>query len=412
MTKRSVLISGLGIAGPALAHWLLRAGFAPTLVERAPALRTGGYMIDFWGVGYDVAETMGLLPAILDRGYHVRQVRMVDARGRRAGGFAMQALDRATSSRYISLPRGDLGAILYRAIERRVPVMFGDSITALDDQTNEVVVQFEHSPPQPFDLVIGADGLHSTVRSLVFGPETEFAVPLGYTVAAFEVSRYRPRDDDAYVVYAEPGRQIMRFAMRDDRTGFLVVLSGDPGELPTADAQRAYIEQRCAGMAWEAQPILAAMRTCDEVYVDRVVQIRMPRWSRGRIALVGDAAFSPSLLAGQGSALAIVASYVLAGELATAPNIDHAFLRYEHALRSFIHDKQVAAARFASSFAPRSSLAIWLRNLVTRAFAIPHVAELALGSTMTDELDLPDYETFGPLPALHRRPVEHAPIAH
>jgi 2-polyprenyl-6-methoxyphenol hydroxylase-like FAD-dependent oxidoreductase len=392
MIGASVLISGMGIAGPSLAYWLARRGFTPTLIERAAHVRRGGYIIDFWGSGYDVAERMGLLPEVLAAGYRMREVRIVDARGRRRGGFDAEVFRKATLGRFTSLPRGELGAILARAIESRVEMIFDESITGIEQLGDGVHVELEHAPPRRFDLVIGADGLHSVVRHLAFGPEERFERFLGYAVAAFEVEGYRPRDEDVYVTYSEPGREVMRFAMTGDRTMFLIVVTEDD---PRRVVDRGYFLERCAGMGWECPAILDAMAD-REIYFDRVSQIRMDRWSTGRVALVGDAAYAPSLLAGQGSALAMVGAYVLAGELARAARPEDAFARYEQLLHRFITDKQDAAIRFAGSFAPRTRRGIWLRNHITRLLRVPFLARLAIGSALVDTIALPQYDAVAP----------------
>lgn len=394
MRSASILISGIGIAGPALAYWLQRFGFAPTLVERAPQLRSEGYIIDFWGAGYDLTERMGLLPAILAAGYSVEEVRFVDARGRRAGGFDADVLREATFGRYTSLARGDLSAILYAALDGRAETIFGDSITALEQTADSVQVRFEHSAPRRFDLVIGADGLHGAVRALAFGPEARFERFLGYVVAAFEVEGYAPRDPDVYLGHADPGRQVTRFTLRGDRTMFLLVATEDAGRVfdpHDTQAHRQYLRDRFAGMGWECPQILDAMQRCDSLYFDRVSQIRMDHWSSGRIALLGDAAYAPSLLAGQGSALAIIGAYVLAGELARANRPEQAFAAYERLLHPFMRDKQVAAEGFAGAFTPRTRLGLFVRNQVTRAFALPFAATLFMRSSLVDRIDLPDY---------------------
>ena len=166
----NVLISGAGIAGPTLAFWLRKYGFAPTLVENAPALRTSGYVIDFWGLGYDIAEKMGLLPDIACIGYHMQELRIVDDGGRRLSGFGVQVFRELTGGRYITLGRSDLSKLIYDRISGSCEIIFGDSITGLRQADGEVHVEFEHGGERRFDLVIGADGLHSRVRELVFGP--------------------------------------------------------------------------------------------------------------------------------------------------------------------------------------------------------------------------------------------------
>jgi 2-polyprenyl-6-methoxyphenol hydroxylase-like FAD-dependent oxidoreductase len=230
------------------------------------------------------------------------------------------------------------------------------------------------------------------VRRLTFGPQVQFEQFLGYTVAAFSVSGYAPRDENIYMSHAVPGRTISRFSMREDRTMFLLVVTDPHGvAISDAEAQRAYLRDHFSNVGWECPQILAALSRSDDLYFDRVSQVRMQRWSRGRVALVGDAAFAPSLLAGQGSALAIIAAHVLAGELARANSVPAAFQRYEWVLQDFLKKKQDAALRFAQSFVPASQLAIGIRNLVTRALNVPFVARLALGASLLDRLQLPDY---------------------
>ncbi len=395
MTVKSVLISGAGIAGPTLAYWLAAYGFEPTLIERAPRLRTGGYVIDFWGLGYDIAERMGLLPELERKGFRVEELRFVNEGGRRVGGFDVDVFRKLTGGRYVSLPRSALAELIYRALDNRCEVIFGDSIAGIEQRNDGVDVSFEHSPARTFDLVVGADGLHSAVRGLVFGSQSGFEKYLGYVVAAFESTGYRPRDEGIYVSYSAPGTQISRFAMRDDRTMFLFVFGADqpPSAGPhDVQAQKAILHREYDQAGWESAQILAALDQCDDVYFDRVSQIRMDDWSRGRVVLVGDAAFCPSLLAGQGSALAMTASYVLAGELATADgNYEQAFRQYQNLLRPFIAGKQKAAEKFASSFAPKTRLGLFLRNQITKAFSWPLVANIVIGNSLLDRLTLPEY---------------------
>jgi 2-polyprenyl-6-methoxyphenol hydroxylase-like FAD-dependent oxidoreductase len=247
MPTKTFLISGIGIAGATLAFWLNAAGFVPTLVECAPALRGGGYVIDFWGLGYDIAERMGLLADIKRVGYHMRELRMVDAQGRRVAGFGTAVFEELTSGRYVTLGRSDLSRLLFDKIANNCETVFGDEIVGLQGHNDGVEVQLQRGGSRRVDLVIGADGLHSSVRRLAFGPQPGFEKKLGYLVAAFEVSGYRPRDEEVYVVYGEPGRQLGRFATHDDRTLFLFVFVGDadtPVEGPGFDAQKAILCER------------------------------------------------------------------------------------------------------------------------------------------------------------------------
>jgi 2-polyprenyl-6-methoxyphenol hydroxylase-like FAD-dependent oxidoreductase len=390
-----IAISGAGVAGPTLAHWLLRAGHEPTLVEHAPQLRSGGYIIDFWGVGFTVAERMGLLPGICDAGYKVREVRLVDGQGRKAGGFSTELFRASLNDRFTSVPRSQLAAEIYRSIEGRCEALFGDTVTALSEQDDRVELTFAKSRPRSFDLVIGADGQHSAIRRLAFGPEARFERDIGYRVAAFEADSYAPRNELVYVSHAKPGRQLARFAERDGRTMFLFVFTAEqldgpePRDLGT---RKATLRRVFGDFGWEAPKVLAALDAASEVYFDRVSQIVMPAWSKGRVALLGDAAACVSLLAGEGCGLAMTEAYVLAGELARAGSDHaHAFRQYEERLRSLIEAKQASARKFAGAFAPRTAFGLWVRNQATKLMAWRPLAELFLGRDLRDDFDLPDY---------------------
>ncbi|MGC2044523.1 MAG: FAD-binding domain [Pseudolabrys sp.] len=403
MTNKSVLISGIGVAGPTLAYWLAKIGFRPTLVERAAELRTGGYVIDFWGLGYDIAERMGVANDINRIGYHMREMRIVDDRGQRVTGFGTKVFRELTSGRYVTLGRSDLSRLLFEKAKDTTEVIFDDEIVGLQEQAECVRVQFKRSGERRFDLMIGADGLHSDVRSLAFGPQYQFEKQLGYVVAAFEVRGYRPRDEDVYLMYGQPGRMVGRFTLHNDRTLFLFVFAANSGSLPaTPDLQKTMLREKYGDGKWECPRILDELDRTHELYFDRVSLIRMERWSRGRVALVGDAAFCVSLVAGQGSALAMISAYVLAGELADADGRhEQAFDKYEAFLRAYINTKQRGAERFAAVFAPKTRWGLWFRDQVIKTFAIPGLARLAVGRDIIDTLQLPDYR-WRPLYQQHK----------
>lgn len=394
MVGRSVLIVGCGIAGPALAYWLLEHGFEPTLAERAPALRTGGYAIDFWGLGFDLVERMGLLPQVLNAGYAVNELRLVNARSRRVGGFDVDVLRTATQGRFTTLPRSALSAILVGAIAERASIRWGTTPVAFEQRADGVLVRFSDGKTELFTLVIGADGVHSRVREEVFGTASKFEHYLGFRVAAYQVAGYSKRDEQVYVSHAVPGRQVARLSLRDDQTLFMLMAAEEAPGPRSWDKQStvAYLRARFGDLGWEIPEILGALERAAEIYIDRVSQIRLPRWWRGHLALLGDAAYAPSLLAGQGSALAIIGAYVLAGELSRAVTPEAAFERYQDKLAPFIGAKQIAAQGFAGTFVPQTSLGIWLRNAVTRAMAIPAVAKLAMGRSLRDDFVLPSYD--------------------
>jgi 2-polyprenyl-6-methoxyphenol hydroxylase-like FAD-dependent oxidoreductase len=387
-----VLIVGAGIAGPTLAYWLLRARHQPTLVDRAPELRRGGYLIDFWGAGFDVAERMGIISELNRMGYRLREARTVTKGGRRIASFPSSVFVDAAGERYLSIMRSDLAAVIYGAVQDRVDLILDDTVAAIKEDGDRVRVTFESGPTRDFDLVVGADGLHSRVRRLVFGPEQEFERYLGIVVAAFDVKGYRPRDEGIAMMHAEIGFQVMRLALRDDVTMFLLA-TRHAGSVPTEMAgQQALLRERLRGAGWEMPAILDLMPHARTFYFDRVSQIRMPSWTRGRVALVGDAAACPSLLAGQGSALAMVESYVLAAELAeTNGDYAAAFARYEQRLGGVLRSKQDAAKGLGLAFAPRSALQLLIRNTMMRLIALPHVADLAVGKSLRDAVELPSF---------------------
>jgi 2-polyprenyl-6-methoxyphenol hydroxylase-like FAD-dependent oxidoreductase len=351
-------------------------------------------VVDFWGVGYDVAEKMGLLPRIHELGYRVREVRFVDQRGRRTGGFSAEVLGRMTNGRFTSLRRSDLSTAIYGALDEGVETLFGDSIVALDEGHEVVHVRFERAASREAELVIGADGLHSRVRRIMFGPQSSFETSLGYHVAAFEVDGYRPRDELVYICHAVPGKQISRFAMRGDKTLFLFVFRDEYvtglGSWEERD-RKQILTQVFADVGWECPQILAAMSDVGDIYFDRVSQVRMNRWTKGRTALVGDAAACVSLLAGEGTGLAMAEAYVLAAALHACDG-DHrpAFTRYQDSMMPFLKSKQESAAKFASSFVPKTMVGIMFRDAVTRLLRIPRIADYVIGRDLRDNLQLPD----------------------
>lgn len=389
-TSLRILIVGAGIAGPTLAYWLLRAGHEPTLIEHAPAFRRGGYLIDFWGAGFDVAERMGIVPELAQRGYRAREIRQVRSDGTRMASLQPDAFVGGSGGRYVSLARGDLASVIFAALDGKVETIFGDTVRTIEDDGARVRVGFEHGAQRDFDLVVGADGLHSKLRRLVFGPDEQFEKYLGFKIAAFDAPGYRPREELVAQLYTGVGFQLTSFPIRDDVTMFALTFLDDGEGIPTSrEDQEALLRARFANVGWQAPAVLERLSDAQTLYLDRVSQIRMPAWTRGRVALVGDAAACPSLLAGQGSALAMIEAYVLATELSRAQSHVAAFQRYEALLAPFLRSKQKAAERLALAFAPRSQFQLFVRNSIMKLMGLPFVADLAAGKSFRDAIALP-----------------------
>ncbi|MGH9821382.1 MAG: FAD-binding domain [Pyrinomonadaceae bacterium] len=391
-----IVINGAGVAGPALAYWLVEGGHEVLLVEEAPRFRSGGYIIDFWGLGYDICEKMGLIPQIRKLGYQVEEVRLVDENGRKNGGFGVDVFGRMTKGRFTSVRRSDLSRTIYDSVADKIETIFGDSIASIEEHNSGVRVGFDRVAPRDFDLVVGADGLHSRVRELAFGAEAAFEKDLGYYVAAFEADGYEPRDELVYMSHGTPGKQISRFSMRDNKTLFLFVFEGKfvTGMPLTNDGERrSALRKAFADVKWESPQILREMDRVSEIYFDRVSQIHLENWSMGRTVLIGDAAACVSLLAGEGTGLAITEAYVLAGELnKCGGDYLKAFDRYHELLKPFLTKKQNSAAKFASSFAPSTSMGLAFRNLVTKLMRISWIADYFIGRDLRDDIELPNYD--------------------
>jgi 2-polyprenyl-6-methoxyphenol hydroxylase-like FAD-dependent oxidoreductase len=395
--RKSILISGAGIAGPALAHWLRHRGFEPVLIERAPQFREGGYMIDFWGVGYDVAERMNLIPELRDAGYLIERLKFVNERGCTRSGFDAKMLRRALGNRFFSLPRGDLARAIFDTVASNIETIFGDRITAIHEDPDGLDVQFEHGRARRFDLVAGCDGLHSAVRQIIWHQEREFEKFLGCYCASFITTNYPDREEQTYTSYAEPGRQISRYALRGDRTAFLLIFAREQplAQSPDLASAIAILRDTFKHDRWiEAPEILKRLEICDDLYFDSVSQIRMPSWSRGRVTLIGDAAYCPSLLAGEGAGFALAGAYLLAGELQRASG-DHvlAYHAYEQRFRTFIERKQQSAVQFATSFTPKTGLGLFVRDLVLRLTAFSPVSDWLMRRFVTDRFELPGYSS-------------------
>ena len=357
-----VVISGAGIAGLALAHRLGTLGHEVVVLEQAAGPRTSGYMIDFFGPGYDAAERMGVLPRLLDLGYRVEEAAYVDARGRRVAGLRFDRMARAVNGRLVSVMRPDVERAFREDLPAGVTLRFGARVVGVEDGPAGVAARLADGSAVSGDLLVGADGVHSAVRRLVFGDG--HVRHLGFHTAAFTF------DDPSvhalvagrFCVTDTVGRQVGFYGLRDGRVAAFTVHRTSSPDLP-ADP-RAEVVRAYGSLGWVVPRALA--RCPEEVYYDQVAQVELPKWTSGRVVLVGDACGAVSLLAGQGASLGIGGAYVLSGHVDDPA-------AYERAWRPVVEEKQQVARSGARWFLPASPWRLRARRVAMRLSNLPGV---------------------------------------
>lgn len=363
MSPSTVLISGAGVAGPTLAFWLARHGFRPTVVERAAAQRSSGNPVDVRGEAIRVAEQMGVLPRLRDVATRAPNLAVVTAAGHRIGP---STLGRPRGAE-LEVLRSDLATILQDAAGAESEFLFNDSITTLRQDSAGVDVTFDHAAPRRFDLVIGADGLHSAVRALAFAPEADCVRHLGIYVATMLFGH--PADDpDTVLLHNMPGRLVAVHPARGNAGAAFIFRSPAVAGLDhrdTARCKQVVVDAYQHG-TWKIPELLERLRETTDLYFDAVSQVHLPSWSRGRVALVGDAAASVSLF-GDGSTMAMIAARTLADALAGNPN-DHgrAFRAYETRHRKLARAQRRSFSTGAAILVPATRTGVAVRNLAVR----------------------------------------------
>ena len=357
MKNKRVLISGASIAGPALAYWLTRYGFDVTVVEKASELRGGGQAVDFKGhIHRTVLKKMGILDAVRAASVTNNDGILVNAAGRKVG-----TIPGSFAGGEINIPRGDLSRILYELTSKSSNYIFKDSITGFAETSNGVEVAFERSNSKTFDIVVGADGIHSNVRKLAFGSTTNFVHHLGYYYALVGIDA---GDED--VMYNEPGRMVALGGSK--APAFFVFASGQlPKNRDNIEIQKKQLVHAFRNGSWRLPELIAKIPDAQEFYMDSISRVTMDHYSKDRIVLVGDSAYG-NALGGFGTGLAIVGAYVLAGELFKAHgDYQAAFANYEKKFRNYASVSQkINAGRL---LAPNSRFGIRLRNLMFSALS-------------------------------------------
>lgn len=377
-----VLISGGGIAGLALAFWLHRHGHEPLVVERSENLRDEGYMIDFFGPGYDASEKLGILSDIEGIHYQIPRLSFIDAAGKERLSVSYAALRKNLfNDRHFNFMRGDLEWLLYSRIEGRVPMRFGTEVESFAQDGARVRARLTDGTADSFDLLVGADGAHSHVRELAFGEERLFSRSLGYYAAAFIIDDPEMLKSlgDAFYTLTVPGRQVAVYPIRGGRLAtFFVHKTSRRLEDFSAESVRGEMSAAYGGMGWIVPELLERCPYGSSLYFDEVAQIEMPSWGVGRVVLVGDACQCVSLLAGQGASLAVAGSYVLAEELAAVrkEDVGAALAQYERRLRPAVLKRQRAGRRLARWFVAENRARLLVRDAAMRMMTSPLASQV------------------------------------
>src|SRR4051794_10204873 len=343
MSSIRVLVAGASIAGPALAHWLARRGAEVTVVERAPELRPGGQAVDARGVTKEVIRRMGLEEAVRAARTETAGAYTVDVDGKVLETYSAADDSGDGYIAEIEVLRGDLSQVLYDDTRDGVEYIFGDRIADLTQDADGVDVTFASGRRRRFDLVIGADGLHSALRAMVFGPREQFVRHLGLVLAFYSV----PNEfglDRWLIDYKEAGRSAGLRPIHDATRAIAMFSFPSPDfdiDYRDVEAQKRLVREQMADFGWLTSGILAHLDDTPDFYLDQVAQVVMDHWHIGRVGLLGDAAFSASPMSGAGTGLALVGAYLLAGELAAADwDPEAGFAGYEERMRSYVDANQ------------------------------------------------------------------------
>jgi 2-polyprenyl-6-methoxyphenol hydroxylase-like FAD-dependent oxidoreductase len=361
-----VLISGGGIAGLTLAYFLRRYGMTPVVIERASGFRREGYAIDFFGVGYEVAERMNLVDRLADQRIPFDKLVYVNVQGEPLAKLDMALVQKLANGKYLGLMHWTLEEALHEALKDTVEIRFGHELVRVVQGSDAVDVTFNDGATESFDLLIGADGVHSNTRALVFGPEDRFKHYLGYIIAGYRLTDHYSIGH-AWKMYLEPGRMVAALCtpQADEILAFFLYRSASPEHLPR-EQRLPRLREVFAGMGWLTGLLLSDTNPSANIFMDAVLQIQMPAWHLGRIALLGDACACPTLLSGHGASLAMAGAYLLARALHETATYQEAFQRYEQLLRPYVQAQQKHARSSAAFYLPGTPLGLFVQQTLVK----------------------------------------------
>ncbi|WP_017575773.1 FAD-dependent monooxygenase [Nocardiopsis kunsanensis] len=369
----TAVVVGAGISGLATAQRLAHHGWQVHVLEHAPGPRPQGYMIDFFGPGHEAAQAMGILPRIRELGHAFARADLVDTHGRARASLRFDRFAHALGGSVVSLLRPDLERALRESLPDHADLRYGCGPRAITEEPDGVRLHLPDGHTLHADLLVGADGIHSTVRRLLFGPQERYLHPLGFHTGAytFTDARIHALTRGRFCLTDALGAQMGLYALGQDRVAAFTVHRTPETNLP--QDPRDQLRRTYAHLGWAIPRALELCPPPEEVYYDLVAQIRMDHWSRGRTVLVGDACQAVSLLAGQGASLAVGGAYVLGEELARADNIPQALHNYEQRWRPVAQERQRAARTGAQWFLPSTPARLRLRRLALKLSALPGV---------------------------------------
>ncbi|MBK2357595.1 FAD-binding domain [Francisella hispaniensis] len=391
---KKIAINGTGVSGLTLAWWLRKYGFEPTLFEKASELRNGGYLVDFWGPACEIMKKMGLFDQLKEKSYQIKNIHCFDENGRRSSKVNISSLITDNYGEFLSVKRGDIAETIYKACEG-IDIRFATSINKVEEKDKTITAQLSDGTQEDFDLVIGADGLHSHIRSLVFDKSEYQEYELDKYVAVLSLKNYNHYEKYTYAISVGDKQQVARVCLDENETLIMFILDSSlVNNFPSTLAEKKQLlVSAFKEFKWETPDILARLTDVDEIYFDKVSQIKMDTWYKGRVALVGDSAACPSVLIGLGSIFAIIEAYILAGELHKAKGDFHiAFEQWQNRLKDIIARKQKVGLSNLSVAASDEIFKKYLSTITVKISSTPVISKFIGAGIFNDPIEVPEYK--------------------